>query len=251
MATNDTLITTADIVTLTANDSADVIGNTDGATAFVVDTGNVGDDSIANFGKNDSLLTKKKIYDGNGDGIIDFGSNGVLDVDRTSSKFAGADQLQLLGMESKALRYLGEKQGYFVYADASVRLAGFTEGTVNNDTFNAVGGSKTFFYDNALGLNLGKDTINNFSVDDLIVTTSKVYDSQDNGIITFGGNKILDLSGEGGPAATDPTHNPGGQIDVNGLGGDIQQLHYLGSTNVSGVDYFYYGLEGATIPGDA
>ncbi|MBI1687019.1 hypothetical protein [Caulobacter hibisci] len=236
---NSKLITTADTVSVSGNGTNDPIANTGGATAFSF-TGGSGDDQLEGFGKNDSVLNYQKIFDGNGDGIIDFGPNGILDISRTTAKNAGADQITLQGMESKQLRYLGSKEGYFVYADASVRLKGFTEGTVNNDTFDAGTGAKKYFYDTALGLNLGGDTITNFGADDRIVTTTKLHNGTDAGaLITYGKNEVLDLSGETNGIKGDvgPTH--GGQIDIVGT----NHLALLDIAEVNGVTYYYYGLE--------
>lgn len=41
---------------------------------------NLGGDRISNFGGDDLLATTRALYDGNGDGIIRFGRNGVLDA---------------------------------------------------------------------------------------------------------------------------------------------------------------------------
>lgn len=236
---NTQLITTAATVNVAANGTNDPVANTSGATAFSF-TGGSGDDQVESFGKNDTILNYQKIFDGNGDGIIDFGPNGILDISRTTAKNAGADQITLQGMESKQLRYLGSKEGYFVYADASVKLKGFTEGTVNNDSFDASTGAKKYFYDTALGLNLGGDTITNFGTDDRIVTTTKLHNGPDAGaLITYGKNQVLDLSGETDGIKGDVGPSHGGQIDIVGT----NHLALLDSQTVNGVHYYFYGLE--------
>ena len=233
----------ADRVNIANNGTSDIIANTDGATAFSFTNGNAGDDQIENFGKNDSILNYKKIFDGNNDGIIDFGPNGILDIDRTSAKNPGADQITLQGMESKQLRYLGSKEGYYVYADASVKLAGFTEGTVGNDTFNAATGAKTYFYDTALGLNLGGDTITGFGTDDRIVTTTPIFNGKDAGaLITTGRNGVFDLPGDTTPGFGDNGGTHGGQIDLQG----VATLALLSDGEVNGVHYYYYGIGGVS-----
>lgn len=234
--------------------SPDVIASSRGeetATAYIIDNvgankkwQDVGDKTIKDFNKNDSILSEHKIYDGNGDNIIDFG-DGVLDVNRSGDgdAKAGGSQFVLEGLGSEALRYLGFKD-YYVYADASTRLAGMTEGTVGNDTFDAGAGAKTYLYDNALGLNLGGDKINNFGFDDYIVTTRPLYDSNTNNYVDFGTNGFLDISGQVGPRASDPEKNPGGQLDINGVNDtDVTRL-YLASVDSSRPDvtYYYYNL---------
>ena len=269
---NSTLIKSANVINVAADGGVgDVHVGTAAADAFVIATGDVGDDTLFGFESNDSLITYKKIYDGNGDGYIAFGENGVLDVDRTSSKFAGNDQLQLVssGGDLTLLRFLGTKgDGAFAYADASTRdqlLGSFSaatgvstlsdasitqavkfESTVGNDTFKAGDTSVAILFDNALGLNLGADTITGFGNDDLLVFTSKIYDSQFNNTITFGGNKVLDLSGANGPLNTDPNGGPGGQLKI--VDPTNTQIVYLGEKTLSNdVTYYYYGHTGTDL----
>ncbi|MPT47850.1 MAG: hypothetical protein E2598_05415 [Sphingobium sp.] len=239
---NSTLTTTGSRTNVDVSEG-DIFAGTVGANQFVIDqydatlTGNL---TIENFGKNDSILTTKKIFDGNNDGIINFGDNAVLDVERTGSgsKRAGDTQIGISGEDGAVtgLRYLGEKDGLHAYAQLSVRQAGWTEGKVSNDTFNAGTGSYTYLYDTALGLNLGADVINNFGSDDRIVTTSALFDADINSTVTFGKNGVLDLPGADGPAASDPAGGPGGQIQFTGL----SAISFAGHENIGGVDYYYY-----------
>ncbi|MEN2746491.1 hypothetical protein [Sphingomonas sp. T9W2] len=237
MPSNNTLITTAASSVLVSNGTNDVITGYDIATAYVVSNGDIGDDTILTFRKNDSLINYHSIGEN-----VDAGENGLIAVDGTS----GGDQLTLVGADGGVvnLRYLGSKDGGHAYADASVRLEGFTEGKVSNDTFDASKGSFTFFYDNALGLNLGFDTINGFGADDRIVTTRQILDNDDNATIGFGSNQVLDLSGEGGPKSSDAYRHPGGQIDLNGVGHNILSIDFLYKETVNGVTYYHYGIDG-------
>lgn len=217
------------------------------STVFIFDDGNVGDDLLA-FESMDSIVTHKKIYDSNDDGYIWFGDNGVLDVDRTSKKNAGADQITLTG-DTDGLRFLGNKTQLgtqdYVYADAYTRLklqaaiGTVTEGTVGNDAFDASTGKKIFLYDTALGLNLGGDTITGFGKDDILVTTVAIFDSNNDGIITFGGNKVLDLAAGEGPTVEGGDVGPGGQISFDGTPKSL----IVGATEViDGVTYHYYHI---------
>ncbi|MBD8679046.1 hypothetical protein [Sphingomonas sp. CFBP 13720] len=250
---NDTLIQTANTQVVAANGGDDVYVAT-GATAFVIAAGAVGDDSFIGFDSNDSLINTVKIFDGNNDGFIQFGPNGVLDIDRTTRNNPGNDQLQLVGPESDIveIRYLGAKGGQHVYADSATLknlwtefgAARVTEGTVGNDTINFGASSKVLLVDNALGLNLGGDTLTGFGNDDLLVTTSQLFDRTGNEIVTFGQNQVLDVSGAEGPKSSDPTTGPGGQLDFNAP--NLQDVHYLGTNVINGVEYFYYGTAGST-----
>lgn len=220
------------------------------ATAFVIADGAVGDDVFLGFGNDDTLITGRKIFDGNADGLIQFGKNGLLDIDRTSSKKAGEDQLRLVGTADDAImeiRYLGATNGQHVYADSSTRLAlagvldGYVvrEGSVGNDSIAATGAS-AILHDNALGLNLGDDTISGFGDDDLLVFTKKLHSGEADGSIELGAGDTIGLSGALGPRASDATDGPGGRIGL----GEID-LDYLGSAQIGGVTYYFYGTEGA------
>lgn len=239
MPSNNSLITTAASTVLVSNGTNDVITGQEIATAYIVSAGDVGDDTILTFRKNDSLINYRAIDAA----ALDAGANGGIAVDSASGE---GDQLTLVAADGGIvnLRSLGSKDGGHAYADASVRLEGFTEGKVSDDVFDAASGSVTFFYDNALGLNLGFDTINGFGADDRLVTTRRIYDGNNDQTIGFGGNNVLDLSGEGGPKSSDAYRHPGGQIDFNGVGHDMLAIDFLYEETVGGVTYYYYGIEG-------
>lgn len=251
---NDTLISTANTQLVEANGGDDVY-TAIGATAFVIADGNVGDDTFLGFGSNDSLITGRAIFDGNNDGFIQFGENAVLDVDRTARNRPGNDQLQLAGENAPVteIRYLGAKGGQHVYAESATLknlwtpfgAANVIEGDVTSDTFDLSGGARVLLHDNALGLNLGGDTINNFGNDDLLVTTSALFDRDSSGVVTFGSNQVLDTSGAEGPSSSDPTTGPGGQLDFNTP--DALSVTFLGSNEVNGVTYYYYGTADTTV----
>ncbi|MEG3168373.1 hypothetical protein U1737_09245 [Sphingomonas sp. LB3N6] len=258
---NSVLISTAVDVTVFANNTDDSYDGSGGATAFVVETGLSGDDDFLNFGSDDSLITGRKIFDGNDDGLIAFGPNGVLDVDRYGGgdRRAGADQFQLVNGDADitTIRYLGTKSneaGQHVYASASTLFnmfaafgeANVIEGEVSNDLISMSGGALVLLHDNGLGLNLGSDTVTDFGADDLFVTTSVLFDKNGNGVVTFGGNDVLDTSGAGGSMPSDPTTGPGGQVNFTGIDG----LEYLGFSTINGVIYYYYGTEDTTAAPD-
>ncbi|MEH3106952.1 MAG: hypothetical protein PGN09_06580 [Sphingomonas fennica] len=276
---NNTLITSANRIDIEANGiSGETHLGTAGADAFVIANGTVGDDAIVGFSNNDTIITYKKIFDGNNDGYIDFGPNSVLDVDRFGSgdARAGEDQISVAGAGNErvlTVRYLGTKEGAFAYGAANVRdglLGHFDRGFVDsngttggdistaaytNKIDNDVGtnnfsalftsGSTVLLTDNATGLNFGGDTITGFGADDLLVFTSKLYDSDNSGIVTFGGNKVLDLSGSTGPSSSDPAGGPGGQLDA-GAARATSGVTYLGEKNIDGVNYYYYGTANTT-----
>lgn len=210
--------------------------------------GNSGKDEITNFAKDDIVVTNQKLYDANNDGFVTFGANSVLDFDGPN---AGVDTVKFDGLDpSKGLRYLGEAcTGSFVYADATVRPFKAIEGTVRSDTLTGDAGDKkanVFFYDTALDINLGQDTIKNFGAKDIFVTTSKVTDVNKNGIVSFGANDRIDLSGgTGGP--DDPgASGEVGSVGVTGINGaKITSFEFDGMVTQNGVDYYVYSLVGS------
>jgi hypothetical protein len=271
-APNNDLITSANVIGLEGNGvNGDTYAGIDGqADTFLIAEGS-GDDAITNFDVNDTIITGKKIFDGNGDGYIAFGPNSLLDVDRTSSRRAGESQIAVSGNGNdrvEVIRYLGMKEGVgaFAYGAADVRdnfLGHFTRGAdstngvtggdatiatfqfkydnqVDNKTFDFSKGSSVLLVDNATGLNFGSDTITGFGTDDLLVTTSKIYDSNDSGIVRFATNSVLDLSGSTGGNSNDPDGGPGGQIDTDQTG-SFEAVAYLGSKSIGDTTYYYYG----------
>jgi hypothetical protein len=262
---NSTLITSAkEYVVKTGSDEANGSGNDThvayekGATAFIFEIGNVGDDTLLNFSSNDTILNTKQIFDGNGDGFIAFGKNGVLDIDRESKKKAGADQIQVVGANNEdltELRYLGTKDGLFAYSDSAnlknlwTKFGGadkVIEGTVGDDKLSFADGDKVLLVDNALGLNLGADTLTDFGKGDLLAFTSKLYDRTGNDVVSFGTNNVLDVSGAEGPLKSDPKGGPGGQIDFTLP--EHLSIKFLGEETIKGVTYYYYGTDGTTSP---
>lgn len=265
MASNGTLIRSVQTQTTfnidgTPNgigDPDDIQNGSTGADTYLFDNTkggqSVGDKQIS-FGSNDSLLSSVQIFDGNNDGIIVLGGNARLDVERSSSKNAGSAQFNLVDAEDgtfvQAVRFLGNKadamgvDASFVYADADTRfnlqtLGNVIEGTVGDDDLAGTAGVDYFLYDTALGLNLGGDTITGFGVGDFLVTTSEILNRDGDGFITFGTNNVLDLPGAGGGANSDPTQNPGGQID---FGGTPTSLVILDTQTIGDVTYYFYGF---------
>ncbi len=201
-------------------------------TFFFHTGGTTGKDTITNFEKVDVLVTDHKLFDGNNDGIVTFGKNGVLNLDGPDS----GDSVKLTGINpAKGLRYLGtDDNDCFVYADATVRPKGAVEGTVANDAL--LGDlpdvqKQVFFFDTALKIGLGHDTITNFGAKDLLVTTTKILDKNGDGKVDFGGDKILDL-----PNAT-------GKVTIDNKATTI--LEFDGSTVHNGVEYFVYSKVGS------
>lgn len=198
------------------------------ASSFYFDlAATTGHDQVHNLGRHDVVLTSATLADPDADGIISLGAGGLLDLP------GAGDDVLIDGVS--ALRYLGQDADVFVYADASVRPAGAKEGRTGNDVLSsdkpdAVG--DIFFIDTALGAPTGADVIKNFGGKDVLVTTTKIADGNNDGIITFGSDKILDLSS--------------GTVRLAGVNGKtINKLEYDGVVTHDGVNYYVYSQVGS------
>lgn len=252
----DTLIKTAYQQDVVANNEKDVYYGDDlGAPdniAFVIANGDVGDDTFKNFGRDDSIITSRKIFDGNNDGIIGFGKNGLLDVDRVSSKKAGNDQLSLSNGDTKigALRYLGEMNGQHAYADFQTKM-NFVEhfglgmeSAIGDDTFSMDYGA--ILFDNALGLNLGNDVIEGAVTSINIVTTYALGSTEINSSVDYENRWMKDgeaytvfsLSAPPGPNGY---RDSAGSITFKGEYGGfltLQEIHQ----DADGQNFYVYAL---------
>lgn len=212
--------------------AADVLTGTTGHDQFRFDqTVNRGADKIVGFENDDILVTKTALADGNGDGIITFGRNGLLDLG------AGGGTLKL--DLPKGLRLLGQTDDGFVYGNAAVRPNKAVEGKLTTaDTLTGDAKDKatnTFFFDTGLNLDLGKDKVVNFGSKDFIISTSKLAGdgtstiASHDGVFSF--HDGLDL----------------GAVAVTDLSGRaITTLEFDGEQASGGTHYYVYSLVGST-----
>ncbi|MEZ0497979.1 Ig-like domain-containing protein [Sphingomonas sp. IW22] len=208
-----------------------ILSGKDGANTFHIAAGTTGNDRITNFGKDDVLAFDKALYDGNKDGIIALSGN-VLSIDAPRV----GDMVKIDDVSK--LRYLGvDDAGHSIYADATVRPKGAKESTLADNSFSGDSGDKSknvFFFDTALGADLGSDTITKFGQRDMIVTTTKINDGNgDNIIIRSNGNITL----------------PGdqGNVVLKGMNGAlIDTLEFDGAVIRNDVTYYVYSMVGST-----
>ncbi|MBD8679044.1 hypothetical protein, partial [Sphingomonas sp. CFBP 13720] len=215
-----------------SSSAAQVLTGVDGSNVFYfASAATTGNDRVTNFGHSDLLVVDTKLYDGNNDGIIALSGNKVsIDAPKVG------DFVQLDGVN--ALRFLGtDVAGHSVYGDAAVRPKGAKEGTFADNAFNGDTGDKAknvFFFDTGLGLDLGDDSIGRFGKRDLVVTTSKLADGNNDGIVTGVAGKF------GLPDDT-------GSILLKGTTGTaVDSLEFDGSILRDGVTYYVYSLVGTT-----
>ncbi|KQN83012.1 hypothetical protein ASE90_09690 [Sphingomonas sp. Leaf67] len=245
LQTTYALLNVDEIVNIEANNVIDTHYSTARRTAFVVANGDVGDDNIIGFGKTDTLITGKKIFDGNGDGFIGFGKNGLLDIDRVNARKAGNDQLRITDGEDSIgeLRYLGEFGGQHAYAAAGAlhqflkEHANGVEGTVQDDVMTTRGGA--LFIDNALGLRIGDDIVTDFNYGSKIVTTHALADADEDGNVDS-----LRYQDGGKTAVFDITSGKGeiiGTITMTDSYASSVSLSDI--TEIGGVVYYTYTVE--------
>lgn len=224
------LFTRAGTIDLSRSDDQ-VAASSAGANSVFVDLAAAsGADRVTNFGKSDILLTTAALYDGNRDGIVGAGKNGVFHLDAPKES---SDALRLDGV--RALRFLGTSDGLSVYADAAVRPSGAIEGGLATETLHGkTAGTRTevFFRDTALGISLGDDTIA-FGATDLLVTTTRLADGNRDGMIGFGANGRLDSGLDHLTFQSESGH------------GSPKGLEFDGMVTHGGVDYFVYSAIGS------
>lgn len=214
-----------------ARENQTLVGTAGHDSFFFDSAAQSGDDEIASFGKTDVLVTTRALADGNRDGIIQFGTNHVLNLDKTG------DSISLGGIDGKkGLRSLGQDDdGHSVYADASVRPLKAIEGTLQDNSLAGDRGDRTsnaFFFDTGLGLDLGHDKITGFGARDVLVTTTRL--DMTDGHVAFGPGGELLL-----PAGT-------GSVAIGSETGTVGALEFDGAVNHKGVDYYVYSLLGSS-----
>jgi len=137
----------------------------------------------------------------------------------------GADILQGLGGDDHLLGGAG--------ADKIEGGEGrdWIDGGAANDLLTGGADGDVFFFDNIAAT--GKDKITDFGVDDILVTTARILDGNNDGIIAFSGNKQLDLF-------------KGSTVAIAAeAGGSVRALEFDGSLLHEGVTYYVYSLIGS------
>lgn len=208
----------------------------DVAQSFFFEIGaETGDDRILAFGRDDVLLTDAALFDGNGDGIINFATNRV----RLDGPVAGSDTVRLDGLNGSGLRYIGQDEGLFVYATASVRPTGAKEVLLGSSGVAGSAGADLFFYDAALDLPPDRTyALTGFGANDVLVTTAAIVDSNGDGQIGFGADRRVEIGGSDFSLTR-----------TNGT--EVTSLEFDGSVESDGVTYFVYSLVGSAAGTDA
>ena len=106
-------------------------------------------------------------------------------------------------------------------------------GGSNDDVLTGGGDGDVFVFDNSGAT--GRDRITDFGTDDLLLTTVAIRDNNSNGTITFGSNKVLDLTDGSRVTMTTDT------------GRSLQALEFDGVAELDGVSYFVYSQIGSAV----
>ncbi len=218
-----------------SSSASQTLTGTSGNDMFFFDIAkNSGTDTIKNFSHEDVLATTAKLFDGNGDGIIKFAANSLsLDAPKSDdyAVIEGVSALRLMGTDAA---------GRYIYADASVRPQGAEEGTLGNDKISGDSTEKTasqFFFDTALGRDLGHDTLSNFGDKDVLVTTVALPDDG-TGHVKLGAKGVLDLGSNAGVDL--------GDVAIGGLkSASVSTLEFDGAVSHDGTTYYVYSLDGS------
>lgn len=107
------------------------------------------------------------------------------------------------------------------------------DGGSNDDVLTGGGDGDVFVFDNTGAT--GRDRITDFGTDDLLLTTVAIRDNNSNGTITFGSNKVLDLTDGSRVTMTTDT------------GRSLQALEFDGVAELDGVSYFVYSRVGSAV----
>ncbi|WP_238246074.1 beta strand repeat-containing protein [Methylobacterium iners] len=170
---------------LIGNGAANIL---DGLNGNDVLTGNAGADTL-NGGTENDVLTG-----GEGNDILDGGA----DLDTVVLSGRRSDYAVAKGSDGLIVSDLraGGPDGIdtVLNVEAFQFLGGQTTpiGTIQNSfasqTLQGTSGQDVFLFDTALGLSLGNDTIRNFGAGDRLVTTTRLYDANEDGRVTANGS---------------------------------------------------------------
>ncbi len=113
------------------------------------------------------------------------------------------------------------------------------DGGTGNDVLTGGAGADVFMFHNATQAT-GNDRITDFDADDVLVTTARIFDSNSDGIIGFGRNRVLDLVGGGQVTITDSSGNAIRALEFDGtfVDGGVTYYVYSRVKSAAGVDFF-------------
>lgn len=109
---------------------------------------------------------------------------------------------------------------------------------MGDDAFAGTRKADAFFFNTALGLDLGHDTVTQFSTGDRIVTTTQLAQDADGHVEL--NNGTLSLSQRGGVSA--------GTVELlDASGHEISGLHLVSEQQMNGLTYYSYAYDAAHV----
>lgn len=203
------------------DDHAAALGDTSG---FGIVARSFGNDSVAT---SDTFLVNAETNGAQVDPHLALLANGDVAISWTDAGAVGGADVKV--------RLFAQNAGSDVPLGANASGSG-------NDQFSGDAGDRTgdlFFFDTAKGAPLGRDGIRLFGGKDVLVTTTKIFDSNDDNIIRFGDDRTLDL-GIGSAAGL-----------ADAAGHKITRLEFDGALEHDGTQYFVYSTVGSSAGLDA
>lgn len=146
--------------------------------------------------------------------------DGQFTIGWTQTFYDGGNEV-----EFRANTYsVGSNLGFAIAGEAGDQTLAGDEGDFITDMF---------FYDTRAGEGLGRDRIESFGANDVLITTTKIRDSNNDGIITFGRDKRLNLADESGDRVA--------SLNIEG----VRSLEFDGALEANGVTYYVYSRLGS------
>lgn len=127
------------------------------------------------------------------------------------------------------------------FESGDLRPDGSMKSSSLGEVLKGTSGEDIFFFDTAPGLNLGNDTIKDFGPGDRIVTTSAIYDSNNDGIIQANSSDKFLMPSQIGSV---PLDIGGSLIAFSANGGVVSSIRLLGVDVHDGVSFYVYARNG-------
>ncbi|MFC5556094.1 CARDB domain-containing protein, partial [Methylobacterium iners] len=187
--------------------------------------------------------------DANGESLRAVLVNGPLDgelVLNADGGFIYTPRANFFGTDSFTYRptdgtVLGDAVTVTLNVDPVVdKPTGTVQSGPSNETLQGTAARDVFLFDTAMGLGLGNDTIRNFSSGDRIVTTSRLYDANEDGSVSSGSSDRFSLP----DAIYDAISDTGSLKVFSSTGRVVSNLVLMGSEVHDGVTYYSYAASG-------
>lgn len=208
-----------------------------------------GDDVLSGAGGADTIAggdNSDRLMGGGGNDALDGGQGvdtAVFTGDRSDYTFSKAGGALLVhdlrsGKDGVDTLLNVEK---VEFAAGDTKPIGAFQSTNSNETFQGTAAADVFLFDTAVGLALGSDGIRNFGSGDRIVTTTAIFDSNNDGVIRANSSDRFLLPGVFDQSGVDST----GSLKLFSQTGKAMSSIMLVGTDVhDGVTFYVYAANG-------